>query len=210
MPSSLPSSAFASSSLPSPSSLLLQLRMQRRAPSGPVPTGPSLPRVGKDTLAPGPSAPLHQGIWPLGNRKTQGHCRPGEPTRSCPARPSGVRAPAAPPHPLLPPVPRQALPLSAAARTVPPRERGSGEDRSATRRGLGSLLGSFLRAGSKREARANSGGVSPNKPSQQRGARPLRRPAPPGAPEHPPLPIGSAAGGAWPYIKAELGGSRRG
>lgn len=89
--------------------------------------------------------------------------------------------------------------------------RAAGRQRDSERSGTGlgcpSALPQPLLPASEERAgrRASGGGVSP-KPR----ARPLRRPAPPGASAHPPLPIGSTAGGPRPYIKAGSGGSRRG
>lgn len=157
-------------------------------PRAPLPRGRACPAWGRDTLVPGPGAP------PAGDSGS----REAESPRltAAPERPHGPARPSGGPG-------TRSSPAAASSR-----ERGSGGDRSATGRGppLGSLLAPFsLQARSKREARANSGGVSPNKPSRQRGARPLRRPAPPGAPQHPPLPIGSAAGGGPALYKGRVG-----
>lgn len=216
-------SAFAPSSPPAPRSLGGGCSRPGSGCSTENPVLPALLSHGAEPSSRGDGTrrPRDRALPPArdpGSRKQKPPGVTAAPERThSPARPSGLRAPAATPHPLPPLFPRRARQLSVGARRPPhtPWERGSGGDRNATGWGLGSPLGSLLtpfslQARSKREAKGTSGGVSPNKPSQQRGARPLHRPAPPRAPEHPPLPIGSSAGGARPYIKAELGGSRRG
>lgn len=91
----------------------------------------------------GPRWPRGRALPPPGSLAFEKQKAPESlrPRSARPARPSGRRPLAAPPHPLPPLVPRPARPLSVGARTPRLQEQGSGGNRSETGRGLGSPPG---------------------------------------------------------------------